>query len=404
MTKLTTSKILTLLTVITSIGLLGTISFSGIVNAGGEGEPSFIIPQQIPVSQAIPDWVDNNFRWYGEGLIEQSDLLNSLTYLLDEGHMFLSDKAAKEVSDLRTENQKLHDEVIQYRETDFDFATRSMEDKPKYMGENKLDDKIEIASMYDEAKEEALHHLQKAYDLNTNFETKIMQYDKDHKDWILIESWSWGESTAGDPDRPIITGQVYNSETTDDRPTEEVAFYYNKIDLATETIKVLMNKGNTIPLDWGVVMPHFTSGDSTADDLNGIMVLCNIAMDKEIHALQAEISVLQGLSDMKADDATQATDTTRATGDSTEEEDQVWWGERLFNVDQKIKSLQTGLDVCEAELKNWEEQLSSVGDDAQLANIDLQNALQKQQQTLQTLSNVSKMLHDTSMSIIRKIG
>ncbi len=58
----------------------------------------------------------------------------------------------------------------------------------------------------------------------------------------------------------------------------------------------------------------------------------------------------------------------------------------------------------EAEIVAWEEQISSIGDDAQLANIDLQNALQKQQQLLQTISNVSKMLHDTAMAIIRKIG
>ncbi len=45
-----------------------------------------------------------------------------------------------------------------------------------------------------------------------------------------------------------------------------------------------------------------------------------------------------------------------------------------------------------------------VGDNAQRANIDLQNQLQKQQQTLQTMSNVSKMMHDTAMAIIRKIG
>ena len=51
-----------------------------------------------------------------------------------------------------------------------------------------------------------------------------------------------------------------------------------------------------------------------------------------------------------------------------------------------------------------EENLSSVGDDAQLANIDLQNAMQKQQQTLQTMSNVSKLIHCTGMAIIRKIG
>jgi hypothetical protein len=56
------------------------------------------------------------------------------------------------------------------------------------------------------------------------------------------------------------------------------------------------------------------------------------------------------------------------------------------------------------EVEKWEQELSSLGDDAQLANIDLQNALQKQQQNLQTMSNISKMLHDTAMAIIRKIG
>jgi hypothetical protein len=55
-------------------------------------------------------------------------------------------------------------------------------------------------------------------------------------------------------------------------------------------------------------------------------------------------------------------------------------------------------------IKELEEKLASAGDDGQLANIDLQNALQKQQQTLQTMSNVSKMMHDTAMAVIRKIG
>jgi len=48
--------------------------------------------------------------------------------------------------------------------------------------------------------------------------------------------------------------------------------------------------------------------------------------------------------------------------------------------------------------------MNSVGDDAQLANVDLQNMLQKQQQTMQMMSNISKMLHDTAMAVIRKIG
>jgi hypothetical protein len=58
----------------------------------------------------------------------------------------------------------------------------------------------------------------------------------------------------------------------------------------------------------------------------------------------------------------------------------------------------------ETHVTELEENLNEAGDDAQLANVDLQNVLQKQQQTLQMMSNISKMLYDTAMSVIRKIG
>ncbi len=75
---------------------------------------------------------------------------------------------------------------------------------------------------------------------------------------------------------------------------------------------------------------------------------------------------------------------------------------RLYAQDQQtVLQVADNLDV---EASKWEEMLQTAGDDAQLANVDLQNMLQKQQQALQTLSNVSKMLHDTAMAIIRKIG
>lgn len=60
--------------------------------------------------------------------------------------------------------------------------------------------------------------------------------------------------------------------------------------------------------------------------------------------------------------------------------------------------------ALEDEIAKWEEKLNAIGDDSQLANVDLQNILQKQQQILQMLSNISKMLHDTATSVIRKIG
>jgi len=65
-------------------------------------------------------------------------------------------------------------------------------------------------------------------------------------------------------------------------------------------------------------------------------------------------------------------------------------------------------DTTKEGLSNYiddlEQKLNSVGDDAQLANVDLQNMLQKQQQTLQMMSNISKMLYDTAMAVVRKIS
>jgi hypothetical protein len=58
----------------------------------------------------------------------------------------------------------------------------------------------------------------------------------------------------------------------------------------------------------------------------------------------------------------------------------------------------------DALIKHWEEELQAVGDDAQLANVDMQNMLQKQQQTMQMMSQISKALHDTAMAVIRKMG
>ena len=60
--------------------------------------------------------------------------------------------------------------------------------------------------------------------------------------------------------------------------------------------------------------------------------------------------------------------------------------------------------TMEAYINSLEENLSTIGEDAQLANIDLQNMLQKQQQTMQMLSNISKLLFDTALAVIRKMG
>ena len=46
----------------------------------------------------------------------------------------------------------------------------------------------------------------------------------------------------------------------------------------------------------------------------------------------------------------------------------------------------------------------TTGDDEQLEAVDMQNWLQKQQQTLQMMSTLSRTVHDTIMTEIRNIG
>ena len=74
------------------------------------------------------------------------------------------------------------------------------------------------------------------------------------------------------------------------------------------------------------------------------------------------------------------------------------------HINRLIWQVISKADLATDYVKELEEKLNTVGDDAQLANVDLQDILQKQQQNLQMLSDISKMLNDTAMSVIRKIG
>ena len=67
-----------------------------------------------------------------------------------------------------------------------------------------------------------------------------------------------------------------------------------------------------------------------------------------------------------------------------------------FKVVEKEDSLLTSADKAKAYLNRSE-------DFAQLANLDLQTRQQREQEVIQTLSNVSKMMHDEAKSIIRNM-
>lgn len=78
--------------------------------------------------------------------------------------------------------------------------------------------------------------------------------------------------------------------------------------------------------------------------------------------------------------------------------EQKSWAEgvRLRRSEAGRRSRRTFEDVSDSDL-------ATAGDDSQLANIDLQNALQRQQQAMQMMSNIMKTMHDTAMAIIRNM-
>lgn len=73
---------------------LGLLVLAGLVSFGfslqnGYGQDGVI----IGTDPSIPDWVDQNFVWYGKGLISQTELVNAIKYLTDNDIIFISEDA-----------------------------------------------------------------------------------------------------------------------------------------------------------------------------------------------------------------------------------------------------------------------------------------------------------------------
>ena len=157
------------------------------------------------------------------------------------------------------------------------------------------------------------------------------------------------------------------------------------------------------------------SGSSSVQDV--VNAAMNPVNDKWAHEILHDSN--KSSAEINADLATNG-----PTGDmaleifgSTQAAVQAYWGGPIDSADPDTKMrMELGMSngvpgpgcstigQVEDQIQTWEDKLNSIGDDAQLANVDLQNMLQKQQQTLQMMSNISKALHDTAMSVIRKMG
>jgi len=388
---------------------------------------------------AIPDWVKSQFEWYVNGEIDEKTLLTSMNWMFDNNIMHLSSEAAQEVQDLREKVEEQESAISSLRtivssqamfyqddiEDDSDYDYGQIVDDIKSGNDTKA--AIAIPNLLDARKsgnESSAISSVVTVDIPSmdGEHIKIFIISDENTDinafvqWVLRESYLetnkdlefnadkvryFNDLKSALETNPDILNPDYESRVKVQFPWMTADF-----DFASETVDDILRKGGTTSVweDGIAAISQHEMSESVVPELAGIVVLCNNAIDKKTQSIDAELKILEQWLEMisKEQESSSYDASGRLTSDTTEstvqyrESDFNFISRTLSSIDQEIKALDIGIVVLE-------EKLSSVGDDAQLANIDLQNSLQKQQQILQTMSNVSKMLHDSHMSIIRNM-
>jgi hypothetical protein len=377
-------------------------------------------------AKAIPDWVRTTMGFYLKDQISEREILDTFNYLFENNIMHLSQEAAQEVQEMRNEIDDLKQELeetkaaiaipnlIEARKGANESSTsgeRIMQ--PEFGAGDNTQTKVIVRGWDPEQKEsttEANKESIQRFVVELYAESMSLSQDAI---WLPMIEGEVLTGFEGDMDRPIIIGRIYNTESSQSYPIVPsqtkvlIMASTSDFDFASQTVDDVLRKGGTVSA-WedGIEAFKTDSVDRSAiPELQGIVVLCNIEIDKKIQRIDAELEIIeQWLEIISKEQESSSVDTPGrlASGDTGEyvqqynQSDLDFIKRHLIHIDQQIKALDTGVGV-------FEEKLSSIGDDAQLANIDLQNALQKQQQTLQTISNVSKMHHDTMMSIINNM-
>jgi len=198
-------------------------------------------------------------------------------------------------------------------------------------------------------------------------------------------------STDGDPDRPFITGQVPNAESTSTKSTSEVVIKGSKIKENSEVGEVL-SAGEGIP-DAGEV--------ETVEEL--ALFAAKVAYDNsgfnEIHMDDTMIMLdyQHGLKLFGFIPMQMRSEATIRFGDGEHG--------RVGRVKVKFPWLHVfgRKTVSPTDITSAYD--NATGDNTELANVDLQNALQANQNTrnaqaLRILSDVLKNVHDPGVTIL----
>ncbi len=292
--------------------------------------------------KAIPDWVKTQFEWYINEEIDEKTLLTSMNWMFENNVMHLSEKAAQEVQDMRNEINDLKQDLEVTKATSGVTGTASTTDE--------------------------LGRIKVQFPWGTNQEDINQFIDEMKKsiDSLPTEQQSHAISSL----RTIVTTQGMHSTGDGD----------DKMEIGINLIEKVTGQ----PLDWGTIMVYAIPIDKKAQSI-----------DAELKILEQWLEIISKEQETSSYDASDrlASGTTTESSTQYRESDLDFISRMLSSIDQQIKTLDTEIEVLKKKIQTSE-------DMTPMMQLELQDAMNKQQQTLQTMSNVSKMHHDTLKAII----
>jgi hypothetical protein len=299
-------------------------------------------------AKAIPDWVKTNFDWYLKGNIDEATLLTSMNWMFDNNIMHLSQKAAQEVNELRAENQKLHEqlghELTHTQQQGSDTAPSTDPDKSGRV-------KIQFpwlpdsSCIIDISKEPGQEALILALDPTDLEDSDLQELEK--RDYCVQHN---------ETDLDFVTRLAKR---------QGFAIYL-------EDDSMMTKPQITTPQ---IVIPSTTAGEMATKEL---MQQYENAEAKTIDITNKIKSNIEEKTNLK---------------------------ERITKIRQQIDTTYDRATkiTFEKEIAMLESKIATLDDMTQMMQLELQDAMEKQQQAFTMISNIMKSFHDTAKSVINNI-
>ncbi len=334
------------------------------------------VPIPYPIyTKAIPDWVDNNFRWYVNGEIDEKTLLTSMNWMFDNNIMHLSEKAAQEVQQMREEINDLKQELEQVKAA---IAT------PNLLYE---EEGVDEAAPYVPGGSVVSAAVSGVAVVDLPTESGIQK--------VLVVG---GENTDVNALVQLVLRESY-METN-----EDLQFYADKVRFYNDLKKAIRDEARSANPDFlnpNILNPDFLNPDIVNPEHESMNIEF-LELQKELEIAEADVLDLANQLQAHLDAQASLRETISELRDIISDDN--WSIRFVYYIENDVVTsvLSSAKDAMTLE-QELEQNLQTMSDMTQMMQLDLQDAMNKQAQAMQTLSAIMKSQHDTLKAIINNM-